>query len=338
MKLLTRDEFRKSVFERDKYSCVYCAATGVKIDAHHLIERRLWPDGGYYTDNGATLCESCHLMAEQTLISCEDLRERCKITRLMLPEHLYRDQIYDKWANPILPNGQRLEGELFDDPSVQKVLASVLHLFTSHVKYPRTYHLSWSPGVTKDDRVLHDLSALVETEVVVTLKMDGENSTFYNDGLHARSLSYEPHPSRNRLRALHAQIAADIPDGMRVCGENLFAMHSIHYQNLADYFLVFSTWRKNVCLSWDETCEWTELLGLKTVPVLYRGPWDEKLIRELHIEERDGDTCEGYVVRTAGEFTYGQFRTHAAKFVRAQHVQTHGHWMRQVMTPNELKK
>jgi 5-methylcytosine-specific restriction endonuclease McrA len=56
--LLTRDEFRKQVFERDNYRCVICGAKNgdkhVKLDAHHIIERRLWADGGYYLENGAT--------------------------------------------------------------------------------------------------------------------------------------------------------------------------------------------------------------------------------------------------------------------------------------------
>jgi 5-methylcytosine-specific restriction endonuclease McrA len=48
MKLLTRDEFRNAVFERDGHRCVICgneAREGVRLDAHHIIERRLWTDG-----------------------------------------------------------------------------------------------------------------------------------------------------------------------------------------------------------------------------------------------------------------------------------------------------
>ena len=172
--------------------------------------------------------------------SCDDLRQRCGITRVILPPHLYVDaeQPYDKSGNPILPNGQRLRGELFDDESVQKVLAPVLHLFTSRVKYPRTFHLPWSPGVTDDDRVLDDPDAAFgESRVVVTEKMDGECTTMYRDYLHARSTDYSPHPSRDRVRALHAQIAHDIPEGWRVCGENVYAQHSISYDALPSYFL-----------------------------------------------------------------------------------------------------
>lgn len=42
-------------------------------------------------------------------------------------------------------------------------------------KYPRTYHLSSSPGKTSDDKVISDMSEFEGKEVVVTEKMDGEN-------------------------------------------------------------------------------------------------------------------------------------------------------------------
>ena len=153
-RLLSRDEFRDGVFARDGHRCVWCSAPAV--DAHHIIERKLWLDGGYYLDNGASLCEPCHLSAEATLLPCEDLRARCRIEHVHLPDHFCPNDLIDKWGNPILPNGQRLRGEMFDDEGAQKVLAPVLHLFTSRVKYPRTFHLPWSPGATSDDRIMDD--------------------------------------------------------------------------------------------------------------------------------------------------------------------------------------
>jgi hypothetical protein len=341
-KLLTRDEFREAVFARDGHRCVICKAS--TADAHHIIERRLWPDGGYYLSNGASVCGPCHLKAESTEISCDDLRQRCGITRVILPPHLYVDaeQPYDKWGNPILPNGQRLRGELFDDESVQKVLAPVLHLFTSRVKYPRTFHLPWSPGVTDDDRVLDDPDAAFgESRVVVTEKMDGECTTMYRDYLHARSTDYSPHPSRDRVRALHAQIAHDIPEGWRVCGENVYAQHSISYDALPSYFLVFSIWNdRNECLSWEDTQLWSQLLGLAVVPVLYRGLWDNRCVRALDsqmLSQLGGDR-EGYVARLADGFHYRAFRRSVAKYVRANHVQTHGGWAVRQVVPNRLRE
>lgn len=337
--LCTRDDFRKEVFNRDGHKCIVCKAPAA--DAHHLIERRLWGDGGYYLNNGVSLCAEHHLKAEDTTISCEELRKLAGITQVIVPEHFTVSQRYDKWGNPILDNGQRMIGELYFEEPVQKMLAqgNVLNLFTKYVKYPRTYHFPWSPGISSDDKVMSDLSVFEGRDVVVTAKLDGENTSMYNDYLHARSLTYKPHDSRSYVKQIHASICQDIPEGWRICGENLYAEHSIHYNNLPGYFLVFSIWNHhNICLAWDETVEWSSLLGLPTVPVLYRGPWNERLIRGLYTSELNGDPCEGYVVRLSCSFHYKNFKTSVAKVVRAGHVTTDEHWLEKTVTPNQLKR
>ncbi len=325
--LLTRDQFRNAVFARDKGACVFCGLPAK--DAHHIIERRLWPDGGYYLDNGASVCEQHHLECEQTLLSVETVRDACKITRVLVPPHLYADQPYDKWGNPILPNGQRCKGELFNDPSVQKVLADFLRLFTDRVKYPRTYHLPWSPGMNDDDRMMESLDAFKGQRVIVTEKMDGENTTLYRDYFHARSVSHKPHESQTWVKQLHSKFAHDIPPGWRICGENLFAKHSIAYDKLPSYFLGFAIWNdRNECLSWDETLDWFKLLDITPVRVLYDGIYEEEAeLRETCLAGL-GNTIrhEGYVLRLADAFPYGEFRRKVGKYVRKDHVQTVQHW------------
>lgn len=342
-RLLTRDQFRENVFLRDCDQCVICKMPAQ--DAHHILERRLWPDGGYYMANGASLCGHHHIEAEQTRLDCDTIREAAGIDSVLLPPHLYKDQPYDKWGNPILPSGARLRGDLFQDPSVQKVLGEggMLAVFTTWVKFPRTYHLPWSPNLTKDDRMMPDRDPFKGQHVVATVKMDGENTTMYRDYIHARALAYPPHPSRDRVKALWGRIAHEIPDGWRICGENLYAKHSIKYTHLDDFFLVFSVWNdQNQCLSWEETREYAELLGLKTVPEIYTGTGEKEVIENLpKTAFKDwpyfrGDQAEGYVVRLAKDFHYSTYRTSVGKYVRKGHVATHAHWMREIMVPNEL--
>ena len=82
-------------------------------------------------------------------------------------------------------------------------------------------------------------------------------TTIYRDGSHARSLDSKNHVSRDWIKSLQSRIAFDIPDGWRLCGENLFARHSISYTNLDGYFYLFSIWDdSNNCLSWDDTTMW----------------------------------------------------------------------------------
>jgi hypothetical protein len=331
--LLTRDEFREAVFKRDNYECIFCdMPVG---DAHHIMERRLWPDGGYYLDNGASVCGYHHIQCEETLISVEQVREACGV-KPILPPHLYPDQPYDKWGNPIVetPHNNsfrcRLKGELFFDPSVQKVLSyfiNVEKIFLDYVKYPRTHHLPWSENINNDDRVIPHLRVMESEEVVVTEKMDGENTTMYPDHIHARSIFSGSHPSRDWVKNFWSKICGDIPQGWRVCGENVFAKHSIHYGNLPSYFMGFSIWNeKNICLSWDETLEWFQLLGIVPVPVLYRGIFNETKIKQLWNPCKHSSS-EGYVVRLSKQLDYGTFRFAVGKFVRKDHIQTVKHWM-----------
>ena len=243
--LMTRDDFRNSVFQRDNHCCVICGEPAK--DAHHILERRLFPDGGYYLNNGASLCEKHHLLAESTQLSCDDIRKAAGITEIVRPPHFYTDVEYDKWGNEVLSNGTRVRGELFNDTSVRKILTPVLDLFTDRVKYPRTYHLPWSPGMNRDDRMMENVSIFESQEVMICEKLDGENTTWYRDYMHARSINSDNHPSRNWVKNLWAQKGYEIPEGWRVCGENMFAKHAIHYTKekgnaLSTYFYMFSIW------------------------------------------------------------------------------------------------
>lgn len=342
--ILDRDTFRESVFKRDGFCCVMCKEPA--IDAHHIVERRLFTNGGYFIENGASLCAKHHIEAEQTTLSCDEIRKAAGIQTIILPDHFYQDVEYDKWGNEILNNGTRIKGELFEDPSVQKILkqGGVLSLFADRVKYPRTYHLPWSPGMNRDDRMMTDTSVFEGQQVMICEKLDGENTSWYRDYMHARSLDSDAHPSRNWVKNLWAQHGYEIPEGWRVCGENMYAKHAIHYTKelgnaLSTYFYVFSIWNeKNICLSWDETEEWAELLGITLVPVFYRGIWDMDFIQDLNKRmESNPDTIEGYVVRLSREYHYSEFRNVCGKYVRKNHVQNnHGHWSTQKIIKNEL--
>jgi hypothetical protein len=324
---LDRKTFEQHVFKRDGNKCVFCDKPA--IDAHHILERKLFHDGsgGYYLDNGASVCAEHHLLCETTDISVEDVRRACGITNVVLPAQLSPNERYDKWGNIILEDGSLVKGELFYDTGVQKILRrEAMNAVTNLVKYPRTYHLSFSEGATDDDKMLKDTSCFDGEQVIITEKMDGENTSLYPDYFHARSLDGNHHWTRDWVKQYWSSFAHDIPAEHRICGENLFARHSIAYDNLKSYFMGFSMWHNDRCLSWDETITYFELLGIEPVPVLYRGIWDEKIARSLY-NPSDDSLIEGIVVRKAGSFMLADFKTSVAKAVRKNHVQTEDHWM-----------
>lgn len=311
---MEREAFRESVFARDGHQCVVPWCDHYAVDAHHLIERALWEDGGYHIDNGVSLCNGHHKEAEAGTLSPDDLRKWAGITKLVQPEGFRSDVEYDKWGK---------------------------------VKYPRTPHLPWSPGRTDDDKVLQNVTRFIGRDVVMTEKLDGENTTIYRNAYHARSLDSGYHPTRTWVQNLQAKIGWEIPEGWRICGENLAGRHAIEYYNLPSYFFVFSIWdENNQCLSWDDTVAYCDVLGLEHVPVLHRGFYDANIDKVLSDFSEVGINCqprrwsqeiEGYVLRLADSFHYSEFGEVVAKYVRTDHVDPEArHWRHSTVATNSL--
>lgn len=203
-------------------------------------------------------------------------------------------------------------------------------------KYPKTWHLPWSNGNPSNDKTHPDDSMFIGKEVVVTIKMDGENTTWYGDGLHPRSLIMDGHPSRDMVKSMHGEVAHNIPVNWRICGENLYAQHSIVYNDLESYFQVFSIWEDDVCLDWESTEKYCKELGLVTVPVIYKGIYVRDIIEWIY--KTFEKEHEGYVIRLASSFKFEDFTKSLAKYVRPNHIQTDEHWMNKKVEPNGLRE
>ena len=204
-------------------------------------------------------------------------------------------------------------------------------------KYPRTPHLPFSQGATSDDKMLENTEHFNGMRVVVTEKMDGENTTVYPQHYHARSLDSAHRDYHSYLLSkVLPRLQYMLPEGWRVCGEYLYAKHSIKYDNLDDYFLVFSIWNSdNICLSWEDTKEYASLLSLNLVPEYYVGMYNEHIIKAI-AEDVVRNGGEGIVVRNADEFKFEDFAKNIAKYVRKNHVQTDKHWSLEKIEVNGL--
>jgi 5-methylcytosine-specific restriction endonuclease McrA len=66
-----RQAFRDAVFARDGHRCRVCGWSSQgsslvgSLDAHHITDRTLMPNGGYVIENGVSLCPECHVKAEK---------------------------------------------------------------------------------------------------------------------------------------------------------------------------------------------------------------------------------------------------------------------------------
>ena len=112
-----------------------------------MLDRKLYPDGGYYLGNGAAVCSACHWDAETTTVSVETIRSRAGITTPVLPPHFSSTHVYDKWRilryeqsefgegetnvsakwarlwdNRCIEHGMRESGPLGEDTGMQRAL------------------------------------------------------------------------------------------------------------------------------------------------------------------------------------------------------------------------
>ena len=205
-------------------------------------------------------------------------------------------------------------------------------------KWPRTYHLPFSPGLQNDDRRLPDISIFEDKRIIITEKYDGEGATMTPERTYPRSPDGRYHPSRDMMKAFHAARAHMIPADWRISGEYMYARHSIEYtlanQNaLPAWFIGFGVWNEeNVLLSWDETLEIFQMLDIVPAKVLYDGVYDEDVVKQI-ANDLDTQKQEGLVVRTADAIPYpngkgdaGRFFSSITKWVRKNHVATDEHW------------
>jgi len=121
MKLLSREEFSKQVLTRNGGKCVFCHKPAV--DPHHILERKLFADGGYYLSNGAAVCDEHHWQCERTQLSVEEVRVAAGVSKVVLPPGFQEGATYDKWGNRVWPSGLRSWGPLEGDTGARKALA-----------------------------------------------------------------------------------------------------------------------------------------------------------------------------------------------------------------------
>lgn len=203
-------------------------------------------------------------------------------------------------------------------------------------KYNKTYHLPWS-NPSSDDKIADDITCLIGREIVITEKLDGENTGMKNEGVYARSHgTFTTSAWSREVRQLHLMKVKDnLDENTFIFGENMEGIHSIEYTNLDSYFYMFGIRDNLVWLSWDEIEEYSYLLGIPTVPVLFRGIVNsEKELRDLveglvKYQSKLGGDIEGVVVRISDRFNDYDFKKSLQKWVRKNHVKTiDKHWTR----------
>lgn len=322
MKLKSREEFKESVSLRDKGKCIICGKDYDEV--HHITERKLWKDGGYYLNNGASLCNFHHRQAESNIL-CPQYLSYILDINLHTPGYFKESIDYNKW------------GEEFDMPR------------EFDFKYPSTWYLPFSPSVALEDnrRKCESVKHLIGVPLVSSIKMDGSNSRMTNEKAAARNGHQAIHSSFDLLKNMfESRIKYLIPENLIIFGEWIYAQHSIKYEgdlSLHDYFQCFSIYdrNKNIFLDWNTTKDLCKKFNISTVPILsenkvFHSEWEiVKYLSKLG-EDVVKQGHEGIVVRSAYGYHYSQHKDFVLKYVRINHVQTDKMWSHKPVIKNQL--
>jgi len=225
-----------------------------------------------------------------------------------------------------------------------------------YYRFPHTPHLAWmGEGLPRDDKVFSpkEAAVLLNADVVVEEKLDGANLGF--------SLSPEGElRAQNRGQYLHAPytgqfarlpewllvhgdklrvaLAEHAPANLMLFGEWCAARHSLDYDHLPDWFLLFDVYDRSRGRFWSthRRNALSAALGLATVPQLLEGRCTLSQLKDAlnsqHSQFRQG-TLEGVVVRRES----AEWCEARAKLVRPDFTQFIGkHWSRRRIEWNRL--
>jgi RNA ligase-like protein len=218
-------------------------------------------------------------------------------------------------------------------------------------RFPRTPHIAvlGKAGV-RGDKVLAPQEAIdfLAEDVIVEEKVDGANVGFSIDG--TGELRAQNRGSFISQGAKHAQFRplftwmGSRRDALKealgckllLFGEWCFAVHSIHYDRLPDWFLAFDVYDRASGRFWsvDRRNELVRVLGLAGVPRVADGRFDlAGLQRLLGKSMFSGSSAEGlHIRREDGGWLVGR-----AKLVRPEFLNSiDEHWTRRPLRTNSI--
>jgi RNA ligase-like protein len=218
-------------------------------------------------------------------------------------------------------------------------------------RFPRTPHLVWlGKGKPRDDKVLPpgEVRDLLAHELLVEEKIDGANlglSVDEQGALRAQNrgkyLSREHHhpqfkPLFRWLASRERRLAEALSSNLMLFGEWCYAVHSVRYTRLPDWFLVFDVYDRERGHFWSaaQRDALAVNLSLAVVPRLGRGVYDMGTLHALLGQSQVGDgPAEGlYLRRDAGDRLVAR-----AKLVRSEFAQAiDQHWSKRTLQTNEL--
>lgn len=216
-------------------------------------------------------------------------------------------------------------------------------------KYEKTYRIPIPQIVVPGKHVLSkkEVKALLQGKVVIEEKMDGANAGIIRHkdrfvlqkrgSLVAESEHEQFNFFNNWAKVGNYDKIMAVPSGHIIYGELMYTRHTIYYDSLPDYFLVFDVWDGKNYLSRKKRDVFCEKYGFCQVPLIDEGYfYIEDLYHLIPNESKYGEIAEGIVVKRYSKknFTRG-------KIVKKQFIKTleeSQHWTKYNIKVNKLSK
>jgi len=222
---------------------------------------------------------------------------------------------------------------------------------TEFFRFPHTPHLAWlGPGAPRKDKVLDadEARSFLSGNVLVEEKVDGANLGFSMDAhgalraqnrgtyLDLESTSGQWKPLKRWLSTRRFGLVEALGPGLILFGEWCYAVHSVRYTRLPDWFLAFDVYERGTGKFWsvERRNELVRRLDLAVVPELGCGHFDLSDLKALLGQSRltDGPAEGLYVRREQGDHLLQR-----AKLVRAEFVQNiDEHWSKRRLEANQV--
>lgn len=220
-------------------------------------------------------------------------------------------------------------------------------------KFPSTPHLAWPGGDNgRDDKVLtpSETRAFLSGPILVEEKIDGANLgisldqegriRFQNRGNWLQGqLTGQWARLRGWMAEHEPQVRKFLPQNHILFGEWCYAMHSIRYDNLPDWFLAFDVYDTNIRRFWSlaRRNSLASAANLATVPIVSSGAFTKaEVITLLNSPSAFANgPCEGLYLRQEE----GEWLEKRAKIVRSEFTQGIAeHWSRKTIVPNKIRE
>lgn len=221
-------------------------------------------------------------------------------------------------------------------------------------RFPHTPHIAWlGKGKPRDDKVLavDEANRFLREAIVLEEKVDGANLglSIGSDGVvRAQNRGrYLPTPYTGQFSRLNAWLACHesalhdaLGDDRILFGEWLAATHSIAYDRLPDFFLVFDVYDRSAQRFWSTVRRnaLAERLGLGIVRSLGTGHFELAELKQRTLESSSAyhqGACEGiYLRREDADWLLAR-----AKLVHPEFVQGIAeHWQSRMLRWNAVER